>query len=254
MVVGTDQAAVAHHYHISNYEASIDRGECQCGAIHFYSSNYGLPPDEKKKLDARVAELQAKYGSEGKGHMAALHIDEKDVNKLGPEARAAIAEVVPDPSQLSPPPAPKKPEGGGAGKGSVNKAIGSYYDQNRAQILSDVATLGLKAALQRRGIFGGTWRGLQDKWARQDAGTKAIKRTIHKLNKKPPVTIETPVRPPEQNTELTHGKRANLIILTRQEIDETKKQLVPLEAEVSRLKEYIDLLEKLISMAEARDK
>lgn len=114
--------AHAHFFTITRTdEFLISRGDCKCGAVRFY------PNDTDKDIIKRAAELNRELGRRGGADMT----DKRE------------------PKDARPPVPPKPPN---------RWYMAKYYDNNREQILRDLAELGESEMRRRWGISKATWQ------------------------------------------------------------------------------------------------
>lgn len=162
----------AHFFNITHSgEPFICRGDCKCGAVQFY------PNDTDKEIIKRAAELNRELGRKGGADMPEKRGEPKDAR----------------------PPIPPKP---------ANRwYMAKYYDDNKEQILRDLADLGDAEMRRRWGISQATWQttrhgepsGLVVRWglvkaapAGQDVADSGMAQNVPPLPPLPPFSDKWP--------------------------------------------------------------
>jgi hypothetical protein len=143
------------HWKLCNFEEGILRSVCQvCGAVRFEPVDYyelKNSPDSTITIATlkRLKELNKTQGKEGN------HVTVKIEDLKGPES---IREIIASAEKTGLPPVPPKP--------AERKAVHSYYEQNKEQIIADYHRI-LKNAdfLKRWGLTSSTWWQLRTRWS-----------------------------------------------------------------------------------------
>ena len=135
-----------HIFKCSPYESGILIEVCDCGAVKYGVAWYDDSRDGVI-LQEKVQKLNRLYGKEGNP------LDHEDNNKTD--------------QAIELPPVPPRPKGAGRGPNSrkINREVGRYYDDNRAQIEKEVKEYGETKTRLRWSIPSPTWTGLKHRWS-----------------------------------------------------------------------------------------
>ena len=166
-----------HHWRLESYEKYISRGTCDCGAVKFFSNDFSMESIVRAEL------LNKKHEKGGK----AMPVFKS--NQLLEKQEADSTKEHQVASQSTMPPVPPKPEGKG-------NAV-AYWQENKAEILADLARIGYNATMRRWKVSPSVLTKL-----RGHTGMRSRAKTEPKATKpvtKPPIPETEPPIPDKSN-------------------------------------------------------